>query len=106
EPRIVSAGPKRVATGWKVSGQMKAGPVDIHFLTTRVVVRDPSGLLYNGFRLTPGDNHTIAAGSLIDFETEPNPAEFCGYDIFNDFGYGPAPPTPDGRAATHRGAAP
>jgi hypothetical protein len=75
---------------------MKAGPKEINTLETFVYVRDPNGLVYNLFRALPGELHTIPARSEFDFETQPNPAEFCAYDLFNRFIDGPEPPMNDG----------
>ena len=96
DPQIVSVSPKQDPLGWRVSGQMRAGPGSIHTLQVRVYIRDPNGLLYKDFELKPGGGHTIVAGSLFDFETDPNRGEFCSYEIFNRFIDGPEAQVSDG----------
>jgi len=98
DPQIVSVSVKQDPVGWRVSGQMRAGPMSVHTLQVRVYIRDPNGLLYKDFQLKPGAGHTVPAGSLFDFETDPNPAEFCSYEIFNRFIDGPEAQPPDGGA--------
>ena len=95
DPHIVSVSPKQDPLGWRVSGQMRAGPMSVHTLQVRVYIRDPNGLLYKDFQLKPGAGHTIVADSLFDFETDPTPAEFCSYEIFNRFIDGPELQPPD-----------
>jgi hypothetical protein len=96
DPQVVEASPMPGEAGWTLRGHMKAGPKEINTLEVFVYVRDPNGLIYNLFRVLPGDLHTIAPRSELDFETEPNPAEFCSYELFNRFIDGPEPPTTDG----------
>jgi hypothetical protein len=96
EPRIVSAAVEADdAMGWRLRGQMKSGSIDIHNFESHVFIRDPSGLLYNDFRLMPGGFGTIAAGSVLDFETPSNRADFCSYELYDRFGEGAQPPEPD-----------
>jgi hypothetical protein len=96
EPAIVSASPLPGENGWTLKGRLRAGPKEINTLEVFVYVRDPNGLVYNLFRALPGDLHTIAPGSELDFETAPNPAQFCGYELFTRFIDGPEAPMPDG----------
>jgi hypothetical protein len=96
EPRVVSASPTPGETGWTLRGVMQAGPKEINTLEVFVYIRDPNGLVYNMFRALPGDLHTIAPGSELEFETQPNAAEFCSFELYNRFIDGPEPPMNDG----------
>jgi hypothetical protein len=96
EPQIVSASPTPGESGWTLRGRMRAGPKEINTLEVFVYIRDPNGLVYNLLRVLPGDLHTIAPGTDLDFETPPNAAEFCSYDLFSRFIDGPEAPMNDG----------
>jgi hypothetical protein len=91
DPRIVAASPKQTPAGWTLSGEMKAGSMDINLLVVNVFIRDDKGLLYQQVQARPGSLGTISAGSQFAFETEPNAQQFSDYELFDEFAFGPAP---------------